>query len=123
MKSTAAMRSGSAVVRPSTLDVRQIDAFQRDGLLSPVRVLDRTACASYRHHLAEFAAAVGPRRADVAWMSNLHLHLGWCHDLVTRPPVLDLVQDLTGPDILVLSAIFFAKEPGLGDFVSWRPAG
>lgn len=120
MKSTAAMRPESAAVRPSSLDARQVDAFERDGLLSPIRVLDGAACASYRHHFAAFAAAVGPLRANVAWISNLHLHLGWCHDLVTRPPVLDVVQDLIGPDILVLSSIFFVKEPGLGHFVSWH---
>jgi len=31
-----------------------------------------------------------------------------------------VVQDLIGPDILVLSSIFFVKEPGLGHFVSWH---
>jgi phytanoyl-CoA dioxygenase PhyH len=103
-----------------SLEAGQIDDFQRDGLLSPIRVLDGIACASYRHHFATLAAAVGPGRADAAWMTNLHLHLGWCYDLVTWSPVLDVVQDLIGPDILVLSSIFFVKEPGLGRFVSWH---
>ena len=39
---------------------------------------------------------------------------------MTRPPVLDVVQNLIGPDILVLSSIFFVKEPGLGHLVSWH---
>ena len=119
MTGGAAMRPGSADVRPSSLDARQIDAFQRDGLLSPIPVLDPIACARYRHRFDEFAAAVGPG-AEIAWMSNLHLHLGWCYDLVTQPRVLDVVQELIGPDILVLSSIVFVKEPGLGQFVSWH---
>ena len=37
--------------------------------------------------------------------------------------VLDAVEDLLGPDVLVLSSIFFVKDPGHPHYVSWHQDG
>jgi non-heme Fe2+,alpha-ketoglutarate-dependent halogenase len=41
-------------------------------------------------------------------------------DLVHTPAILDQVQEVVGPDLLVWGASFFKKAGGSADFVSWH---
>src|SRR5262249_50698551 len=42
---------------------------------------------------------------------QMHLHFGWAYALATHPRVLDAVEDLLGPDLLVWATELFAKHP------------
>jgi ectoine hydroxylase-related dioxygenase (phytanoyl-CoA dioxygenase family) len=42
---------------------------------------------------------------------QMHLHFRWAHELATHPRVLDAVEDLLGPDLLVWATEVFAKHP------------
>jgi ectoine hydroxylase-related dioxygenase (phytanoyl-CoA dioxygenase family) len=41
----------------------------------------------------------------------MHLHFPWAHELATHPHVLDAVEDLLGPDLLIWATELFAKHP------------
>lgn len=49
-----------------------------------------------------------------------HLHFKWACDLATHPKILDAVEDVIGPNILVHSSTIFAKYGGDGRFISWH---
>src|SRR5262249_50390384 len=49
-----------------------------------------------------------------------HLYSRWVSDLVRHPAVLDAVESLIGPDILVWRSIFFVKPPRDPRYVAWH---
>jgi ectoine hydroxylase-related dioxygenase (phytanoyl-CoA dioxygenase family) len=49
-----------------------------------------------------------------------HLLFTWLADLVRRPAILDAVEDVLGPDLLVWSSSFFIKNGRDAAFVSWH---
>jgi len=53
-------------------------------------------------------------------LSHGHARYPWFHRLVTSHRILDAVEDLIGPDILVWSVAAFVKEPGSEAHVGWH---
>src|SRR5262245_8027366 len=41
----------------------------------------------------------------------MHLHFRWAYELVTHPRILDAVEDILGPDVLIWATELFAKSP------------
>jgi ectoine hydroxylase-related dioxygenase (phytanoyl-CoA dioxygenase family) len=65
---------------------------------------------TYRLACDELEAHLGgkPRTVEVRQM---HLHFRWAYELATHPRVLDAVEDLLGPDLLIWATELFAKHP------------
>ena len=49
-----------------------------------------------------------------------HLLARWLEGLVRHPGILDVVEDIIGPDILCWSTDFFAKPPATSSYVSFH---
>ena len=49
-----------------------------------------------------------------------HLLFKWLSDLIRSPRILDTVEDIIGPDILVWSTDWWIKEANSPQFVSWH---
>ena len=109
----------------------QLEAYRRDGVLFPLPALDigdignigdTGEVARYRACVDELEARLGgnPRPSD---MSQPQLHFGWARELATHPAVLDAIEDVLGPDIIVHSASIFSKRPRSPDYVSWHQDG
>jgi ectoine hydroxylase-related dioxygenase (phytanoyl-CoA dioxygenase family) len=103
---------------------RQIEIFRRDGFLFPVRALEASSVAELRAWFDGFERAhadLPPARRH-GWLLRFKPHL--LHpelDRVVRAPaILDAVEDLIGPDLLVWASAFFVKDPGDPSFVSWH---
>jgi ectoine hydroxylase-related dioxygenase (phytanoyl-CoA dioxygenase family) len=43
-------------------------------------------------------------------MRQMHWHFAWAHELATHPRILDAVEDLLGPNLLVWATELFAKH-------------
>jgi chlorinating enzyme len=54
------------------------------------------------------------------WRYKSHLVFPWINELMRRPEVLDPVEDLLGPDVMIWSSHLYPKEPGDGRFISWH---
>ena len=52
--------------------------------------------------------------------SQSHLRFKWVCDLATQPMILDAVEDVIGPDILIHSSTIFCKYANDKKFVSWH---
>jgi ectoine hydroxylase-related dioxygenase (phytanoyl-CoA dioxygenase family) len=92
--------------------------YHRDGYLSPIRVFSPEAALAYRGKL-EAIEASGLLPAG-ALRSKCHLLLTWVDEIVRHPKVLDAVEAIIGPNILVWGTSFFIKEPRNKSFVSWH---
>ncbi len=83
----------------------------RDGCIGPVRVLSSAQAG-------EILARIDPvRNEDVAniehpWFYKSYLLFTWMNDLVRRPAILDAVEPVVGPDIMVASADIRRKKAG-----------
>ncbi len=100
----------------------QARRYAHDGYLFPVPALTRAELDDCLAGLGRFEARLGGKLtdADRKWRSAGYVHLPWVDALVRHPRVLDAVEDLVGPDILVFTSTFFIKEPGTPEFAAWH---
>ena len=107
-----------------TLSSAQVEGYARDGFVSPVPALTREQAAHYREKLAVFERAVGgpltSDATDARYRSRTHVLLAWVHGLVRHPAILDAVEQLIGPDILVFTSTWFIKEPESPAIAAWH---
>ena len=91
------------------LSEAQKHRYAHDGILFPVRVLSPEEALGYRAACDALEAQLGgkPRTIEVRQM---HLHFPWAHALAIHPHVLDAVDDLLGPDLLIWATELFAKH-------------
>jgi ectoine hydroxylase-related dioxygenase (phytanoyl-CoA dioxygenase family) len=59
----------------------------------------------------------------VKWRSHAYAHSPWFNDLVRHPRILDAIEDVIGPNILVWTSTFFIKEPHSPTFAAWHQDG
>jgi hypothetical protein len=88
----------------------QLHCFQKQGIVYPIRVLSPDQSLAYRHVCDRLEAELGgqPRTVEVRQM---HLHFAWAYRLATEPRILDAVEDLLGPDLVIWATELFAKHP------------
>ena len=104
---------------PIKLSTEEIDRYERDGFLSPVTIMSPEEAGEFRRAL-EAAEARWPEAFEGAHRNNAHLNFTFLDELVHDSRLLDAVEDLIGPDILVYGSVLFIKEPGDPGFVSWH---
>ena len=101
------------------LSPAQVAAFERDGFVCPVPVLSTTEAQAARTELEAWEAAQGGP-IDFPEKSKSYLLFDWADQLVHHPAILDAVEDLIGPDILVYHSTLFLKEAHSAAFVRWH---
>ena len=97
----------------------QVERYARDGFVHPVAVLSRDEVRELRRELEDWERTrCAP--IDFPEKSKSYLLFDWADQLVHHPKVLDAVEDLIGPDILVYHSTLFLKEAHTGAFVRWH---
>ena len=107
---------------PKRLTDAQIAQYARDGFTSPVRVCDAATARGWRAELEQVEAALG-HPLHYPEKSKTYLLCGWADAIVHHPAVLDAVEDLIGPDILVYHTTMWTKEARQPAFVLWHQDG
>jgi ectoine hydroxylase-related dioxygenase (phytanoyl-CoA dioxygenase family) len=102
----------------TALSPQKCREYERDGYLFPFAVLDAAEVAFYRSQYDRLAPLVDRHRGREH--GQTHLHFPWALELATHPAVLDLVEGVIGPDILVHTSTMFWKDPHDPAFVSWH---
>src|SRR5689334_14807597 len=108
-----------------SLSPKQIADYHRDGFAFPIDCLTPAEAAQYRNRLKAFEAAQGGTLGKLPDLvrSKTHLLFTWMDDLVRHPKVLDAVESIIGPDILIYHLTSWLKEPGEKSHVSWHQDG
>lgn len=109
-------------IMPTVLTEDQITAYHHDGFLSPIDVMSEDEAAEIRASLEE-AEARWPEGLAGQGRNNAHLVLGCLDRLVHDPRIVDVAEDIVGPDILVNATVLFIKEAHDPGFVSWHQDG
>ena len=107
------------------LTAEQVASFYYNGFLYPIPALNEAEIATCVAGVERLEAELGSpiADADVKWRSHAYAHSPWFNDLIRHPRILDAVEDVIGPDILVWTSTFFIKEPGSKTFAAWHQDG
>ncbi len=97
----------------------QVESYHRDGLLFPLPALSAAEVEYFRACHDDLDQSLGGRPTAVE-KGDRHLDVKWICDLATHPRVLDAVEDIIGPDILIHSSTIFTKYAHDEKFVSWH---
>jgi len=100
----------------------QADSYRYNGFLFPLPALTPEEIATCLAGLDRLEKELGSPVADahIKWRSHAYAHSPWFNDLIRHPRILDAVEDLIGPDILVWTSTFFIKEPHSPTFAAWH---
>jgi len=87
----------------------QRSRYDRDGIVFPIRVLTSEETSRFRKACEDLEIQLGgkPRTVEVRQM---HLHFPWAYALVMHPRVLDAVEAILGPNLLVWATELFVKH-------------
>jgi len=106
------------------LSQARVSAYRRDGFVAGVPVFDATRVADIRSEIEALEARYreGAARQPLTqfFRVNGQLVIPLLAEIARTPAILDAVESLLGPNLLVWSAELFIKEPGDGKTVSWH---
>ena len=90
--------------------------YQKNGFVSPIKVIDSNKANKYRIKLEDAEKKVGA----LHYKSKVHTILIWVYELAIHKNILDLVEEILGPNILLHNATFIIKEANTPSHVSWH---
>ena len=104
---------------PKRLTEAQQAAYQRDGFVAPIDIFTADEVAQIHAELDAAEAAHG-EQLQAAGRNNAHYVLPVLDRVAHDQRILDAVEDVIGPDILVAGTTLFIKEPETTGFISWH---
>src|SRR5215218_7130237 len=104
---------------PKVLTSAQLRDYHENGAVAPIRIFTPEQAQRYLSRLEADEAHYGPE-LKVALRTKPHLCLKWIDELVNDPGLIDAVEDVLGPDLLLYNLTTWIKEPGERAFVSWH---
>lgn len=102
---------------PKLLTAQQVAHYREHGYFSPVRAFSEQEARRYRNLLEAGERELG---LESDQRRKMYLYLQWADEVVRHPRILDAVEDLIGPDILVYHLTLWLKEPRSDAFISWH---
>lgn len=104
------------------LNAEQIEQYQRFEYLSPLEAFSADEIAIWRQGLEQLETETGGHGSlkGTPLQFRPHLHQEWAAEVVRRPEILDAVEALIGPDILVYHLTIWIKEANSSAYVSWH---
>jgi len=94
----------------------QVSAYQENGFHYPIYVMRADAAAEHTAELEAIEADHGPMHYRVK--PYLVSTSAW--QIATNPSLLDAIESVLGPDILLWDCSYIIKEPHNDGFVSWH---
>lgn len=97
------------------LSEAQKNAYWEDGFLFPLPAVDKPQAQKWRAELEaierEWLDNGLPKPLNTYKRVNAHLVMPVAHEIGTHPAILDAVEGVLGPDVLLYSVEFMIKEP------------
>lgn len=104
---------------PKVLSQDAVAEYQRDGFFFPIRVMSAEDAAGYRAKLEAYETLTGgPIGSNMRHKVNVLFT--WGNEIVRHPAILDVVEDVLGPNILCWSSSFFIKEAQHPGYISFH---
>ncbi len=95
--------------------------FERDGYYFPLTVLESQATESFKDHLLEIMNnPYAPKLGNRGQLNFLHVFSPHVNEIIRTPEILNAVEKIIGPNILIWSTSIFRKDAYSKSFVSWH---
>lgn len=113
----------------NTLTPELVERYEADGYVFPLRALDESDVSRFRSEYDAYEEGIGeqlatiPARDRYVFFAETHAFLPWAYELATQPAVLDAVESLIGPDLLIWDSRWFTKRPRDPTYISWHQDG
>jgi len=106
----------------SSTDLSTLAAsYKENGFYFPYDVMSETEAAASRANLEALEKAnSGYAFGNKGQLNQPHVLFKFAYDIVSNPRLLDAVEAIIGPDILVWGSTYFIKEAQSPSFVSWH---
>lgn len=98
----------------------QIDSFNEQGYLCPLDVMTEAEVVENRRTFDQLMAMAVDAGLNSYSINGWHRTCASIYDLVMHPRILNLVEDLLGPDLVCMMTHYFCKTPGDAKRVSWH---
>jgi non-heme Fe2+,alpha-ketoglutarate-dependent halogenase len=111
------------------LSTEQRRFYEEKGYLCPLRVFSDSETRIFRRQFDDYTEENRERLSKLiprerrAVYALTHLSLPWVYEIVSHPRVLDAVEGVLGPNLLVWGSDWFVKFPGDAAFISWHQDG
>ncbi len=97
----------------------QVDHYFEHGYCAPIDIMSEQEAATLKSRL-ELAEARYGEAINANNRNNAHLVFTFLDEIAFNPGIVDAVEDLLGPDILLWGTVLFIKESQSSGFVSWH---
>ncbi len=94
----------------------ELALYEAQGFFAPLTLMEPAAMAAHRAALEMAEARLGP----LHYKTKPYLICGSANELARDPTLLDAVEALIGPDILLWDSAYVIKEPHSRGKVSWH---
>lgn len=105
---------------PQKLTSDQIEHFNREGYVRPIRVYSSAEISEIRTYFDDLLKQVVAAGGDSYSISTAHMSYGRVYDILTNPVIVSYVRDLLGEDVVAWGSHFFCKMPDDGRTVAWH---
>lgn len=106
------------------LSQAHIDAYRENGFLSGIPVFDTPFTKHIRNSIEsledDYKDGIGRHSLNQFFRVNGQVVIPLFAEIARRPEILDKVEGVLGPDLLVWSVELFIKEPNTSHTVSWH---
>ena len=97
----------------------QVESYHKNGFCHPIDVFSETEADKLRQSLEQ--AELGyPDALNSTNRNNAHLAFCFLDEIAHNEIILDAVEDLIGPNILLSGSVLFIKDARSSSFVSWH---
>ena len=101
------------------LTKNQISAYETEGFVSGIPIENEAGALHYQRQFDALEAKQGREKCQTG-MLDRHFDLKFIWQLATHPKILECIEDLIGPDILLLATHAFCKYGPQEKFVAWH---
>ena len=90
--------------------------YDKDGYLSPIDIITKDEAKNHRNRLELAETKIG----SLHYKSKVHTIIKSAYELATNRKMLDMVEKILGPNILLYNVTYIIKEPKTMSHVSWH---
>ena len=98
----------------------QLKEYAENGIVFPVRGIAPADALNRRTRFEQLEAAAGRKMEKATW---LHLFFPWAYKLVTEATILDAVESILGPEIVIASSMVLCKYGSSPSYTTWHQDG
>ena len=107
---------------PGSLTSDQLDSYREDGFVKPIRAFSPERAVELRDNIERIERECADKPIDINqyFRVNGQIVIPLLYEITRTEAVLDAVESVLGPNLLVWSCELFIKEAGSEKIVSWH---